>query len=457
MEDKLTLLELNNLIQKEIKNNFPGTYWVIAEISEIKVNPRGHCYLDLVEKDEIEDSIIAKARGIIWARKFRMLQPYFETTTGNPLTTGLKILINVTVEFHELYGFSLNILDIDPTYTLGDLARKRIETIKRLEEEGIIDMNKGLSLPEVPQKIAVISSASAAGYKDFIEQLTHNPYNYKFYTKLFPASMQGEEAEKSIINALEKIYEYESIFDVVTIIRGGGAQSDLSCFNLYSLAANIAQFPLPVITGIGHEKDESVADMVAHTRQKTPTAVADFLINRAYLFEDNLLALRNSFTERMNNYLQQENQKLTHLTHQIVPGVKSTIEKSKHKVNIIINQFVSQNKQYLDRNKRTLENKSYQLSNLTKSHLRQKHFSLELYKQNLKKDVKSYFNSQMEKLNNKEKAKIYLDPQNILKRGFSITKYKNRVIKNADETDQNAIIETTLYHGRLESIITKKK
>ncbi|MFP4525493.1 MAG: exodeoxyribonuclease VII large subunit [Bacteroidales bacterium] len=456
MRDKLTLLELNSLIRQEIKNSFPASYWVIAEISEIKVNPRGHCYLDLVEKDELEDRIIAKARGTIWVRKFRMLEPYFESTTGKKLTTGLKILVNVTVEYHELYGFSLNVIDIDPAYTLGDLARKKIETINRLEEEGIINMNKELPLPEVPQKIAIISSETAAGYKDFIEQLTHNPYGYKFYTKLFPAYMQGEEAEKSIVRALENIYEYESFFDVVTIIRGGGAQSDLSCFDLYGLASNIAQFPLPVITGIGHEKDESVADIVAHTKQKTPTAVADFLINKAYLFEERLYELRDSFTNRVKDFLQQENQNISRITHQVVPAAKSTIEKSKHKVNLLINNFANSNKQYLNVQRRVLRTKSYELNNLVKTSLKHQHFSLELYKQNVKKYVKSYFNSHREKLNNKENAKKYLDPQNILKRGFSITRHNKSVIQDIEKLEKDDIVETILYKGKIESVVIKK-
>lgn len=456
MHDKLTLLELNSLIRQEIKSSFPASYWVIAEISEIKINPRGHCYLDLVEKDELEDRIIAKARGTIWVRKFRMLEPYFEATTGKKLTAGLKILVNATLEYHELYGFSLNVIDIDPAYTLGDLARKKIETINRLDEEGIIKMNKELPLPEVPQKIAIISSATAAGYKDFIEQLKQNPYGYKFYTKLFPAYMQGEEAEKSIVRALENIYEYEYLFDVVAIIRGGGAQSDMSCFDLYGIASNIAQFPLPVITGIGHEKDESVADIVAHTKQKTPTAVADFLINKAYLFEERLHELRDSFTNRVKDFLLQENQKITGITNQLVPAAKSNIEKSKHKINLLITNFANTNKQYLNAQYGIMHTKLYELRNLIKASLKHQHFSLELYKQNVKKYVNSYFNAHKEKLNNKENAKKYLDPKNILKRGFSITRHNQRVIKSVDNIKKEDVIETILYKGKIESVVTKK-
>ncbi|MEA3316613.1 MAG: exodeoxyribonuclease VII large subunit, partial [Bacteroidota bacterium] len=198
MKNKITLLELNKNIQKKIKNNFPNKLWLIAEISEIKSNRSGHCYLELIEKDVLSDSIIARARGIIWAYTYRMLKPYFESTTGQSLAPGIKILINVSVVFHELYGYSLNITDIDPNYTLGDIARKKQETIQQLNEDGVINMNKELQIPIVPQKIAIISSKTAAGYQDFINQLDNNENEYKYYYKLFPSIMQGNEAESSI-------------------------------------------------------------------------------------------------------------------------------------------------------------------------------------------------------------------------------------------------------------------
>jgi len=215
MIQKISLLELNRSIQEKIKLNFPESLWVVAEISELKINRSGHCYLELIEKDAINENIIAKSRATIWAYTFRMLKPYFESVTGHELASGLKILIQVTVEFHELYGFNLNITDIDPSYTLGDLARKKAETLRKLEEDGIIHMNKELAFPIVPQKIAVISSETAAGYQDFVHQLTNNKYGYKYYIKLFPSLMQGLQAEESIIDALERIFKNEHFFDIV--------------------------------------------------------------------------------------------------------------------------------------------------------------------------------------------------------------------------------------------------
>jgi exodeoxyribonuclease VII large subunit len=288
MIQKISLLELNRSIQEKIKLNFPESLWVVAEISELKINRSGHCYLELIEKDAINENIIAKSRATIWAYTFRMLKPYFESVTGHELASGLKILIQVTVEFHALYGFNLNITDIDPSYTLGDLARKKAETLRKLEEDGIIHMNKELAFPIVPQKIAVISSETAAGYQDFVHQLTNNKYGYKYYIKLFPSLMQGLQAEESIIDALERIFKNEHFFDIVVLIRGGGSQADLNCFNNYLLAANVAQYPIPVLTGIGHDKDESIVDMVAYQKLKTPTAVAEYIIEKTLDFEQRI-------------------------------------------------------------------------------------------------------------------------------------------------------------------------
>ena len=274
------LYQLNSLVKQELKNRFPDTFLVIAEIADVKENRSGHCYLELVEKREGDDAVIATARATIWAFTYRMLKPYFETTTGKSLQRGIKVLVSVEIVFHELYGYSLNIKNIDPTFTVGDLERKRKEIIDRLTQEGVIDMNRELELPMLPKTIAVISSPTAAGYGDFTDQLHRNVYGYAFHTKLFPAVMQGEKTTESVIAALERIYEYESLFDVVVIIRGGGSQTDLGSFDSYDLAANVAQFPIPVLAGIGHERDETIVDRVAYRSVKTPTAAAAFLIER---------------------------------------------------------------------------------------------------------------------------------------------------------------------------------
>ena len=277
----LTLFELNVLVKKSITQCLPDDYWVQAEISDVRFNMTGHCYLEFVQKAPGGNNLIAKARGVIWCDTLQLLKPYFEETTGQVFVAGIKVLVKVTVEFHELYGYSLTVRDIDPTYTVGDMVRRRKEILSQLQAEGVLTLNKELEMPLPPQRIAVISSATAAGYGDFSHQLSSNSHGYYFHTELFPAVMQGNQVEESVIGALDAIMGRLDDFDVVVIIRGGGATSDLSGFDTYMLAAACAQFPLPIITGIGHERDDTVLDAVSHTRVKTPTAAAELLIHFA--------------------------------------------------------------------------------------------------------------------------------------------------------------------------------
>lgn len=278
-KNPLTLYSLNNLVRETLAKGLPVAYWVTGELSEVRETQAGHCYIELVERDEVTQEMVAKARGTIWARIYSLLKPYFLEQTGERFAAGLKVLLKVTVVFHELYGFSLDVCDIEPAYTLGDIARRKQAILNRLAAEGVLNLNKELPFPALPQRIAVISSSFAAGYGDFCDQLRNNPYGFVFYTHLFPAPMQGNKVEEGIIAALDKISENIDFWDVVVIIRGGGATSDLSCFDAYDLANNCAQFPLPIITGIGHQRDDTVVDAVAHTRAKTPTAAAELLIH----------------------------------------------------------------------------------------------------------------------------------------------------------------------------------
>jgi len=273
--DHLSLLELNKLIQDTLKNNLEPSYWIVAEIGELKVNQKGHCYLELLQNEE--SKVIARVRATIWSNTYRNLSTWFQGITGQPLAEGMKILANIKISFHELYGFSLNIQDIDASYTIGEKEKIRQEVINQLVNDGVFEMNKELTLPLVPQKVAVISSPTAAGYGDFMQHIDENPYAYRVNTKLYEAIMQGSEAPASIIQALHNVNEI-GVYDLVVLIRGGGSQLDLACFDNYELCSHLAQFPLPVLTGIGHERDDTIADMVAHTKLKTPTAVAEFIL-----------------------------------------------------------------------------------------------------------------------------------------------------------------------------------
>ncbi|MDE6623851.1 MAG: exodeoxyribonuclease VII large subunit [Alistipes sp.] len=274
----ITLRELQRLVRQTLDERFALPVWVSAEISEIKVNYSGHCYLELIEKSEGDGLPTAQARAVIWRSHYPRIAGYFEAETGRRLAAGLRILARVHVGYHELYGFSLQITDIDPAFTLGDMERQRQETIARLREEGVWEMNRELPLPVPPQRIAVVSSANAAGYQDFCREIARSPYRISL--TLFDAFMQGAAAEESIVAALCAVAERQEEFDAAVLIRGGGSRNDLACFDAYRLCAHVAQFPLPVITGIGHDKDTSVADLVAHTALKTPTAVAGWLVER---------------------------------------------------------------------------------------------------------------------------------------------------------------------------------
>ena len=334
IDTPLTLYSLNNLVHNAIADAMPSRYWITGELSEVRETAVGHCYIELVQRDENTQELVAKARGTIWSRIYSLLRPYFLEQTGQPFAAGLKVLLQVTVGFHELYGYTLDVCDIEPAYTIGDIARQRQMIIKRLTDEGVIGLNKELELPTPTQRIAVISSATAAGYGDFRDQIQNNRYGFVFYTRLFPAPMQGNNAEQGIIAALDKIAEEIDNWDAVVIIRGGGATSDLGCFDTYDLANNCAQFPLPVITGIGHLRDESVLDIVAHTSAKTPTAVAEFLIHAMLANESRLSMLQESIATSVSGQIENEKRRVEVLVRQIPSYTALYMQEQRHRLDL---------------------------------------------------------------------------------------------------------------------------
>jgi exodeoxyribonuclease VII large subunit len=450
---QLTLSELNYTIKETIHERFFENTWLVAEIGELKYNRNGHAYLELIEKEKGSDKIIAKARATIWSYTLRMLRPYFETTTNQELTAGLKVLVSVSVEFHEIYGFSLNIRDIDPSYTLGDIEKRRLEIIARLEEEGIIDLNKELDLPMVIQKIAIISSDTAAGYEDFSKQLSANPNGYKFYTRLFPAVMQGEQTETSIINALDQIFQHEDFFDVVVIIRGGGARSDLMSFDKYSLAENISQFPLPVISGIGHEKDVSIVDMVSHTSVKTPTAVAEFLISQATEFEvyiDNLFGNISSMALEM---LSDEQKRIDIITGQLIPNIQNRLFKENTKLSLLKERIGNESSRFINTTKHNLGKYKSEIENNVHFALRMQQKNMERFYEKLSFRAKIQLDEQLHKISYFEKSLSHLDPKSVLKKGYSITKLNGKAVTKASKLKQGDKIETILHEGTISSKI----
>ncbi len=450
INDRYSLSELQKLIKVSIEERLSGFYWVSAEISELKINYSGHCYLELVEKDSRED-IRSKLRAIIWSQKARLLLPYFENTAGQPLAEGIRVLLRIKIEYHELYGLSLVIYDIDPTYTIGELEVKRRQIIKKLEAEGVINLNKDLPFPLLPARIAIISSEQAAGYQDFTDELKSNDYGYVYKTKLFKAVMQGKETEASLISAINDVFEEIENFDLIAIVRGGGAQSDLSWFDNYNIAYMITQLPLPVLTGIGHEKDLSVCDMVACRSFKTPTAVADFIINQSLRTEEHLLELRESIIHHSRELVRGKRTKINRLSVNMAPKVRSALQL-----------------------KRSMLNRSgLRLSGAIRSRLTQQHTRLNAFEVNLGKssiklihdksgrleDIHLRIKPALERykiqkhsiLDNFSRSIDYLSPSRVLKRGYSITLFDGKVVKSSTDLKMGSEISTILQLGRIKS------
>lgn len=340
-EKRYTLRLLNALVREAIEIELPDEYWVEAELSECRES-RGHCYMELVEKDETSNTPVARASAKCWKQTWAMIQPYFERTTGQSLHAGMKVLLKVYAQFHEAFGFSWIVTDIDPTYTLGDMAQRRQEIIRKLKEEGVYDLQRELTIPRFCQRIAVISAETAAGYGDFCRQLTENEYGLQFFPTLFPAVMQGEQVEQSVIAALNSIHERIDDFDVVVIIRGGGSTSDMSGFDTLPLAENVANFPLPIITGIGHDRDECVLDMVSNTRVKTPTAAAAFLI--AHLadtlqhlndLQQRLSFMLTMFKTNFEHQLDQQYERICHAIQQRIVQERHHLELAAQRVELL--------------------------------------------------------------------------------------------------------------------------
>ena len=393
--EHFSLRQLNLMVRDAIEMQLPDEYWVEAELSECRERG-GHCYMELIEKDEQTNTPIARASAKCWRQTWQMVQPHFEHVTGQPLHAGLKVLLRVYAQFHETFGFSWIVTDIDPTYTIGDMARRRQEIIRQLKEEGVFDLQRELHIPMFAQHIAVISAAGAAGYGDFVHQLEDNDYGFKFDVQLFPAIMQGEQVEQSIIAALNKIYEANALvdspmgrFDCVVIIRGGGATADLSGFDTLALAENVAQFPLPIITGIGHDRDESILDMVSNTRVKTPTAAAALLI-------DNLLQ------------------------------VLTRIDSAQQRITTAISQRFANQKERLSSMQTIIPVLAQRILSNAKHRLELLELQLQGY-----------------------------DPQLLLRRGYSITLHNGRAVRDPKQLKAGDEIETRVEHGSIISTVKK--
>ena len=412
--ERYTLRQLNLLVREAIEDALPDEYWVEAELSECRENS-GHCYMELIEKDERSNTPVARASAKCWRQTWMMVKPYFERTTGQPLRAGMKVLLRVYAQFHETYGFSWIVSDIDPTYTLGDMARKRQEIIRQLKEEGVFDLQRELRIPTFAQRIAVISAQNAAGYGDFCRQLEDNDYGFRFDVQLFPAIMQGEQVEQSVISALNQIYNLHSPlnFDVVVIIRGGGATADLSGFDTLALAENVAQFPIPIITGIGHERDESILDMVANTRVKTPTAAAALLIDNLLRVLERLDDASQRISYTVNQRISNQKTKIATMTTLIPTLALRVVGDQRHRIELLENRLPVAIERRLTNQKHLLESLSIKLQGF--------------------------------------------DPQLLLSRGYSITLHNGRAVRDPRQLKPGDEIETRVEKGTIHSVVKSEK
>lgn len=430
MSTHMTLFELNSLVSEVLENAMPRQYWVEAELSDVNER-RGHLFAELIEKDEDSNTPVARASAKCWASTWYSLKRTFERVTGEQLRTGMKVLLKVYVQFHPAYGFSWIITDIDPTFTLGDLAKKRMEIIAQLKAEGIFDMQRQLSLPMFCQHIAVISSATAAGYGDFCNHLHNNPYGFFFKTTLFHAVMQGEQIESSVIDALNRIFDAHEEYDCVVIIRGGGATSDMSGFDTLDLAENVANFPLPIITGIGHDRDECILDMISFHRVKTPTAAADFLLSHLDNTSRTIDNLADRMVRSVARYLETERVRMK--------GISSKIP--------ILFSMVKANET------NRIELLSKRIENALRQKTEQENHRMQMLQHTIEVAVRLAIEKERHRLSLLAQKGLSLDPEIILKRGYSITLSGGKVVTDASKIMKGEILETKLANG---TVLSKK-
>lgn len=456
MTGKLSLTELQLIIRDSLYLALPDFYWVVAEISEIKMNYSGHCYLELIEKLEDEASVNARIKAVIWGNRYNFIKSFFENSTGESLREGLKVLVKVRIEYHLVYGLSLVISDIDPAFTIGEMAAKRLLIIKKLEQEGVFGMNKELDLPVIPQRIAIISSRNAAGYSDFINHLNGNSYGYAFYSALFDTVMQGNETERSVINSLDRIAGNAHLFDLVAIIRGGGSQADLSWFDNYNIAFYVTQFPLPVITGIGHDKDLSVTDMVACKSLKTPTAVADFIIENVLETENRILEIGTEIKEFALELLEENKNRIDKSKNTIAPLARILVSEIRKNLSEKVVAILNRGKERSYKAGTILVNRESRLESAARSSL--------TVRENLIKGSGSKLVSKTIELIKENDHRLIgfsdtlniLDPENVLKRGYTITSLNGRILKRPEDVTEGDLIDTNFSAGSLTSRVTGK-
>ena len=447
----ITLYELQSLIRQKINDSHPLPYWVAAEVSELKVNYSGHCYLELVEKGGDNAVPRAKANAVIWRNQYDMISAYFRTATGGDLQAGIKILAKVAVNYHELYGLSFQITDIEPSFTLGDIESQRRETIERLQKEGVYDMNRECELPEVMQRLAVVSSRNAAGFQDFMNELESNSYRYAYRVELFDSFMQGNETEESVIAALDAIAERMDCFDAVALIRGGGSQSDLGAFNSYRMCSHIAQFPLPVIAGIGHDKDKSVADLVARLSLKTPTAAAVALVEHNAEFEGLLDEYADDIAMFASGYLADEKARLSETGYLLKEAATKLVHGADYSLENIKGALESRSSVLFTEQRGRLKQLAASLASLPLRTIGLLQRNLTAMESSLLGDAASLLAAKSRELELLQGIVDARTPEKILKMGYAIVRSGGSLVRNVADAPPRTEVSVQLFDGTIEA------
>lgn len=450
MQQTYTLSQLSAIIKEVLNISLSDYFWIKAEISELHENRNGNCYLELIEKDAYTDRILAKFRALIWSNVYRILKPYFEQNTQAEFKAGISVLVKVKVEFSDLYGISLVIHDIDPSFTLGDFELRRAQILQQLMSEGVYEMNKQLSFALVPQRIAVISSETAAGYQDFVNHLQNNEYGFKYEVTLFKAYMQGDEAEPSIIQALDKISEQD--FDVLVITRGGGSRSDLAAFDRYMLALHVCQFPIPIISAIGHERDVSIIDMVAHTRVKTPTAAAHFIIEKTLQFWTNVADIYENIIFNAKSLLDNELKNIEQYTLGL-KNSKYVVNEQEYQLKETVTNIIKQTQVKFIESSNKISNYANSLSFKVHKRLQLENTAIDSIYSNIVNSTQYLLQQTTQHLSYAEKLIQAVHPEKVLRKGYSITRKNGKAIKTASEVKSGDEITTVLYQGEINSYV----
>lgn len=429
-----SLLEVSKSIQKTLSERYQQIYWVKAEMNRLNLYPHsGHCYPELVQK--AAGKIIAEMKGIIWREDYLRISSMFLRVLREPLKDGVTILFAARITYDPVYGLSLRILDIDPSYSLGELEREKYETIQRLQEEKIYDLNRSLEPAMLPRRIAIISVQTSKGYADFINILEKNPYGYRFFHMLFPAVLQGDKAVDSILYQMERIRKVVNHFDALAIIRGGGGDVGLNCYNSYLLASEVARFPLPVLTGIGHSTNETVTELVAHKNAITPSELADFLIQSFHNFAVPLQRATEKIAEKSVRMIENEKSGLLH--------------------NVRLLKSITSGK--ISNNRTILQNSRASVIADTKTFLRGRHEKITEMTQEINKKVSLIFQHHHRQVEHLGQKTALLDPVNVLKRGYSITFSNGKSVRSVDEIDEGDPVTTRLADGVITSTVTGKE